>query len=166
MSWLTLTPLQTTWAVLTTPALFLLRLTLIPVSALVRLLLFILSPVIYIVQYSLAPFYFVLRFLQALQPLYIFFGCAIVVGLLAGTVLQFTSRILVSVLGWDDDSGTIAKPASKVRVGVWKGKEEEDEEESSPSDWAWPEMKPKLKTRRRKTPGLTGQTILEEDDDS
>lgn len=89
-------------------------------------------------------------------------------GLLAGTVLQFTSRILVSVLGWDDDSGTIVKPASKVRVGVWKGKEEEDEE-SSPSDWAWPEEtkpKPKLKTRRRKTPGLTGQTILEEDDDS
>lgn len=67
MAWLTLTPLQTTWAILTTPALFLLRLTLIPVSALVRLLLFILSPVIYIVQYSLAPFYFVLRFLQALQ---------------------------------------------------------------------------------------------------
>lgn len=96
-------------------------------------------------------------------------------GLITGTTLNYTSSLLCSLFELDDDSSMIAGTAPRMPPIKWEKEEDEDEdlaEEESPElDWAplektWQEDPQKAKTRRRRTPGLLTQTILEEEDDS
>ena len=86
-------------------------------------------------------------------------------GIVAGLMLQLTSTTFVSLFSMDqgqDESMRYprrleARPSMKLL----------DDASSQDSDWQWLDKAahPNMK-RKRRAPGLTAQTILEEDDDS
>jgi hypothetical protein len=101
------------------------------------------------------------------------FGSAAFVGILAGAVLLFTSNILTSVVGMQrddkdddgDDDDRRGPSRYEPSIGsVTPVKRLDEMYSSQDSDWQW--LDKASDSRRRRTPGLLGQTILEEDDDS
>lgn len=101
------------------------------------------------------------------------FGSAAFVGILAGAVLLFASKILTSVAGMQREArdarrdalvkyeeastGSATPPVKRLDDVVYSSQE---------LDWQWLDKASDSSRRRSRTPGLLGQTILEEDDDS
>ena len=96
------------------------------------------------------------------------FGSAAFLGLVAGGILLLTSSVLTSATGMQDDEREDDRRES-IAYDVSTGtttpvKRLDDIYSSQESDWQWLDKTPDA--RRRRTTGLLGQTILEEDDDS
>ncbi|OIW29861.1 hypothetical protein CONLIGDRAFT_348144 [Coniochaeta ligniaria NRRL 30616] len=159
--------LWTTWMVIFTATFLLIKILYWPVSVLFSVILALLSPVFFTVQYCLRPFFYVYSILPRLQPLYLFFGSAAFVGILAGVALLLTSNILTSVTGMQyderDDKQELIEHEGSTGTAT-PVKRLDDVYSSQESEWQWLDKVPD--SRRRRTPGLLGQTILEEDDDS
>lgn len=97
------------------------------------------------------------------------FGSAAFVGILAGVALLLTSTVLTSVTGMQqdetDDKEGLVEQEHEGSTGTATPVKRLDEAYSlQESDWQWLDKAPD--SRRRRTRGLLGQTILEEDDDS
>ncbi|KAJ9157126.1 hypothetical protein NKR19_g3884 [Coniochaeta hoffmannii] len=171
MDWQTV--LWTTWMVIFTPTFLLVKILYWPVRILFNVILTLLSPVFYTVHYCLSPFVYIYKILPRLQPLYLYFGSAAFVGILAGAVLLFASKILTSVAGMQREArdarrdalvkyeeastGSATPPVKRLDDVVYSSQE---------LDWQWLDKASDSSRRRSRTPGLLGQTILEEDDDS
>ncbi|KAB5575905.1 hypothetical protein GE09DRAFT_608939 [Coniochaeta sp. 2T2.1] len=162
--------LRTTWMIVFTPTFFLVKILYWPILKLSNVVLTLLSPVFYTVRLCLAPVSYVYNVLPRFQPLYIFFGSAAFLGLLAGGILLLTSSVLTSATGMqDDEREDDDRRRESITYEVSTGtatpvKRLDDIYSSQESDWQWLDKTPDA--RRRRTPGLLGQTILEEDDDS
>ncbi|KAL1877099.1 hypothetical protein VTK73DRAFT_8836 [Phialemonium thermophilum] len=180
MGWLM--PLQMAWAVLSVPLAFGLRLILGLFSSALGIFLFLISPLVYMVQLFLAPLYFFFHFLPALKPLYVFFGCAAMVGITTGIALRLTSNALGSIFKLSGDSAhaqalsvtssSVTTPAAtpplrtRARLPPSSDVNPRDVPDMKVSDWQWFEVTPRPAGRKRERPGLLSQTILEEADDS
>ncbi len=95
------------------------------------------------------------------------FGSAAFVGILAGVALLLTSNVLTSVTGIQHDESDDKQELIEYEGSTGTAtpvKRLDDVYSSQESDWQWLDKAPD--SRRRRTPGLLGQTILEEDDDS
>lgn len=160
--------LWTIWMVIFTPTFLLIKILYWPVSILLNIILALLSPVFYTVSYCLKPFVYVYNILPRLKPLYLFFGSAAFVGILAGVALLLTSNVLTSVTGMqrderDDDKQELIERDGSTGTAT-PVKRLEDLYSLQESEWQWLDKAPD--SGRRRTPGLLGQIILEEDDDS
>ncbi|RKU45945.1 hypothetical protein DL546_004337 [Coniochaeta pulveracea] len=169
--------LYTTWMVVFVPTYFLMRLLWWPFTTLYRFTLTLFSPVIYTLRVLVSPFFYLYNSLPRLQPLYIFFGSAAFLGVMAGVGVLFTSTVIASVTGMrngETNSHERRQLSSKrdrstsPDTGTPTGIKRLDEPYSSQeSDWQWLEKTPGPgDSRRRQKPGLLAQTILEEEDDS
>ncbi|KAB5563393.1 hypothetical protein GE09DRAFT_1219952 [Coniochaeta sp. 2T2.1] len=161
--------LRTTWMVILTPTFFVVKILCWPILRLSNAVLTLLSPVFYTGKLCLAPFVYFYSVLPRFQPLYIFFGSAAFLGLLAGGILLLTSSVLTSATGMQDAEREDDDRRESITYEVSTGtatpvKRLDDIYSSQESDWQWLDKTPDA--RRRRTPGLLGQTILEEDDDS
>ncbi|KAH8887483.1 hypothetical protein GQ53DRAFT_749968 [Thozetella sp. PMI_491] len=154
--------------------LYLLSLVVWPITALYGLALVIFAPAIYTIQFAFTPFSFALSIIPKLEALYIFFGCAAFVGILAGTTVRLTSGVFTSVLGIHGPDETPSKPSSEERQvgsGSFGGSDLlEDEHSSQDSDSIWYDSQLERtimpKPSRRRMPGLLlRETIHEEEDD-
>lgn len=112
------------------------------------------------------------------QMLYEYLGVAALIGLLAGSLLHFSSDMLMQALGLQASPEHSGRTAASVRVArekrrledAWpastpvrsnqtRAKVEENSKDSS-------EYVEKDRNKRKEGQGLLSQTILEEDDDS
>ncbi|KAI6352954.1 hypothetical protein MCOR25_009243 [Pyricularia grisea] len=100
----------------------LLRFSLIPVSWLWRVVFVLLSPVLYTTAYVLSPAWYIVSFLPKLQPLYIYFGSAAFVGVIAGLSIKLSSHLFVSVLELDKESPPSLKQIEAQRQKKQKQK--------------------------------------------
>lgn len=96
------------------------------------------------------------------------FGSAAFVGLVAGLMLQLTSTTFVSLLGMQPGQDESLRYPTRRQLEARPSMKLLDDASSQDSDWQWLDKTavhgPGM-TRRRRAPGLTAQTILEEDDD-
>lgn len=100
----------------------LLRVTLTPVGWIWRVVFVLLSPVLYTVAFALSPLYYFASLLPRLQPLYIYFGSAAFVGILAGLSIKLSSHLFVSIMELDKDDVSSLKETEIQRQKKQKQK--------------------------------------------
>ncbi|EON96136.1 hypothetical protein UCRPA7_8355 [Phaeoacremonium minimum UCRPA7] len=159
------TTFTTTFAVLSTITIYALRIVIWPISILYGAFLVVFAPVIYTLQFLFAPVFYFMSLVPNLKPLYIYFGSAAFVGIVAGLMLQLTSTTFVSLFSMDQGQDESMRYPRRLEARL--SMKLLDDASSQDSDWQWLDKAahPNMK-RKRRAPGLTAQTILEEDDDS
>jgi len=148
-------------------------------NAVYGILLVVFAPVIYLGSYTLHGLLLPLQFLGKFETLYIYFGVAALIGVLTGSVLHFSSAMLISVLDLKVKPKETGRTAASVRAAREQKKLKEAWQTAAPlrSNQARPMLDDGLKKeytefldkdrgKRREGQGLLSQTILEEDDDS
>ena len=167
-----------------------------PIATILSWLLVAVSPILHLLQYLLhalaLPLRILARFevgfhrcnilkLNVSQTLYIYLGVATVVGVVTGSILHFSSNIIISAL---DLRSKLEEKAPKVggslhasrttpasSLDAWSPAVSRSKAASSSRASIDPSMKREYadwldRDRARKREGLMAQTILEEDDDS
>jgi hypothetical protein len=93
------------------------------------------------------------------------FGCAAVVGIVAGVGLGAISNVVIAALDLNLPDGQIVVYKKKKEPSMHEMKRLDDYS-SQDSDWQWLDQSLESDSRRRKRKGLLASTILEEESDS
>jgi hypothetical protein len=121
---------------------------------------------------------YVLLVLIAWQTLYVYLGVAALIGLLTGSILHFSSTMLIRLLGLQPSPAYTSRTAAYIRAAREKRKLEDAWHVPPPTGHPrgrkrledplkeYSEYLDKDRGKRRDGRGLLSQTILEEDDDS
>ncbi|RDW70246.1 hypothetical protein BP5796_08643 [Coleophoma crateriformis] len=126
-------------------------------------------------EVCLSPDTFPGREADAPKTLYIYLGIASFIGLISGSILYFSSTVLVSLFHLESVPEDKGRTAASVRAAREQKKLEEAWQSSSlnseqttrwKADTSMQKWLEKDAERRRDERGILGQTILEEDDDS
>ncbi|RDW89384.1 hypothetical protein BP6252_01416 [Coleophoma cylindrospora] len=149
--------------------------TFLPLTTLVRWILICLAPLIQLFHYFMAALMFPVHLLARFETLYIYLGIAAVIGLITGSILYFSSTVLISLFNLESVPEDKGRTAASVRAAREQRKLEEAWQSSSlnseqttrwKADTSMQKWLEKDAERRRDERGILGQTILEEDDDS
>lgn len=86
------------------------------VEHIVALLLIVLAPLYHLLQYTLHAASIPFRYLAKFETVYIFFGTAVLLGLLTGIILYATSHLLGPVLGLNRQADEPPRTAASYRA--------------------------------------------------
>ncbi|XMA12394.1 hypothetical protein WAI453_005185 [Rhynchosporium graminicola] len=141
----------------------------LPIATVFWLTIACLLPFINLASYILSWILLPMTFLAKFETLFIYLGAAAAIGLVTGSMLHFTSNLLVSVLNLTAVPVETGRSAASIRA----------DREKKNHDQAWdriptknetgllrndPEMEKFAEWLEKGDQGLLGQTILEEDD--
>ncbi|MCJ1247203.1 hypothetical protein MMC30_004417 [Trapelia coarctata] len=133
------------------------------------------APIVHVADYLLHAIAWPVRQLAKLETLYIYFGVAVLVGILLGAIIHHTTRFLINVLGIDKASEERGRT-----LAAYKAKKTERQAKKAKQSLPQIGLKPMrldgaIKDeyaewlKRDKSPGTKGPlftTILEEEDSS
>ncbi|KAL2067853.1 hypothetical protein VTL71DRAFT_15951 [Oculimacula yallundae] len=141
----------------------------LPIATIFWLTIACLLPFINLASYVLSWFFLPLTFLAKFETLYIYLGVAAAIGLVTGSILHFSSSLLVSVLNLTPVPEETGRSAASVRAAreqkkldeAWERIPSKNETGLLRND---PEMEKFAEWLEKGDQGVLGQTILEEDD--
>ncbi|KAI9850688.1 MAG: hypothetical protein M1838_005252 [Thelocarpon superellum] len=146
-----------------------------PITTLISWLLVCLAPVLHLAHYTFHALLLPLRILAKFETLYIYLGVAAVVGILTGSILHFSSGLLIWALDLRSSTEEDLGPhVERSRAALRKKKSGPAGSLSPIGSGSRPVLDPSIKReyadwldrdRARKRDGLLSQTILEEEDD-
>jgi len=140
------------------------------------IILTVLAPLLYLASYTVHGLLLPLQILGKFETLYIYFGVAAIIGLLTGSILHFSSNIIISILDLHSKPQESGRTAASVRAAREKKLEEAWQTvtpaggnqgrarlgEALKKEYA--EYLDKDGGKKREGQGLLSLTILEEDD--
>ncbi|KAI9677556.1 MAG: hypothetical protein M1817_006510 [Caeruleum heppii] len=150
-----------------------------PVTTLLAWALIGLAPVLHLLHYAVHACLLPLRVLARFETLYIYLGVAVLIGLLTGSVLHFSTSLLISIS--DLRSTPLEELDRRNPVVFSRTKKTKEKKQAQANDvqrlvtGAHPTIDGNLrreyadwldKDRGKRREGLLSQTILEEEDDS
>lgn len=146
-----------------------------PIGLVLGWLMVALSPIWHLLRLLLYTLRIHLRFIATLQPLYVYLGCAVVVGIVVGAVMYLISSALITALHLcpaadeDGSSTTVSISKSKERREGLVGRSRHPP--SAPRSLLYDGRRRRYGERQDqiRAPakgGLLSQIILEEEDDS
>ncbi|KAK3378165.1 hypothetical protein B0H63DRAFT_479044 [Podospora didyma] len=121
----------------------------------------ILSPIFLVAHYAFAPVRCVLDMLPDFQLLYIFFGIAAVIGILAGTIVQIMSSVTTAVVTGGSPGDQSLKDEQGSENGSW-----DDGMSWHEAELDWKANASLSSTSKRRAPGYLLSQIIHEEDDS
>ncbi|KAI9746527.1 MAG: hypothetical protein M1818_000240 [Claussenomyces sp. TS43310] len=149
----------------------------LPITAIYNILLVLFAPAIHLASYLLHALLAPVKFMGRFETLYIYFGVAALIGIITGSVLHFSSSLLITALGLRPTAEEKTRTAASVREARQQKKLEDSWQTSTRAarDTAaraellrqeYAEYFDRDRGKRKDGAGLLSQTILEEDDDS